>query len=42
MRYITNRFHSVVLPYEEGMIEWLHENYPMSKYYIVEVNDDEI
>ena len=37
MRYITNKYKSVILPYEEGMLEWLHETYPHSLYYIVEV-----
>ena len=36
-RYITNRYESVVLPWEPGLIEWLHEHYPRSKYHIVEV-----
>jgi|TARA_R110000868_G_scaffold67649_3_gene200549 hypothetical protein len=36
-KYITNKFNSVFLPYEEGMIEWLNENYPHSKYVVVEV-----
>ena len=39
MRYITNKANSVNLPYEEGMLEWLHENYPMSGYYIVEISE---
>jgi len=29
--YITNKARTVFLPYEEGMIEWLHENYPLIK-----------
>jgi len=36
-KYITNWEQSVFLPWQEGMIEWLHENYPYSKYHIVEV-----
>jgi len=36
-KYITNKFNSVFLPYEEGMIEWLNENYPYSQYRVVEV-----
>lgn len=40
MKYITNKFNTVFLPNEEGMIEWLHENYPRSKYRIVEVNNE--
>lgn len=34
---ITNKFNSVFLPYEEGMIEWLMKNYPHSQYRVVEV-----
>lgn len=37
MKYITDKTNTIVLPYELGMIEWLHENYPYSKYRIVEV-----
>jgi hypothetical protein len=36
-KYITNKERSVFLPWQEGMIEWLNENYPYSKYHIVEV-----
>jgi len=36
-RYITNKANTVFLPYEDGMIEWLNENYPYSKYYVVEI-----
>jgi hypothetical protein len=38
-RYITNRYENIVLPWEPGLIEWLHENYPRSKYRIVEVSN---
>lgn len=34
--YITNKYRTVILPYEPGMIEWLLENYPHSEYRIVE------
>ncbi len=37
MKYITNRYESVVLPWEPGLIEWLHANYPYSRYHVVEV-----
>ena len=37
MIYITNKFNSVKLPNEPGMIEWLQETYPNSLYRIVEV-----
>jgi hypothetical protein len=36
MRYITNKFESIRLPVEDGLLEWLQENYPNSKYYIKE------
>lgn len=36
MTYITNKFDSVRLPVEPGMLEWLQERYPYSGYYIVE------
>jgi len=35
--YIANKAGTVFLPYEEGMIEWLQENYPHSEYKIIEV-----
>lgn len=37
MKFITNKYQSIVLPYEEGMLEWLREKYPFSQYYIVEL-----
>ena len=37
--YITNKYNSINLPYEPGMIEWLNEHYPNSKYRIVEVEN---
>jgi hypothetical protein len=39
-RYITNCYENIVLPWEPGLIEWLHEHYPRSKYHIVEVSND--
>jgi hypothetical protein len=36
-QYITNYDESVNLPYEDGLLEWLQEQYPFSKYRIVEV-----
>jgi hypothetical protein len=36
MKYITNRYESVKLPWEPGLIEWLQERYPTSQYRIVE------
>lgn len=40
MTYITNKFNSIKLPNEPGLLEWLHENYPRSEYRIVKVNDE--
>jgi hypothetical protein len=37
MKYITNKYNSIKLPNEPGMLEWLQENYPRSDYRIVEV-----
>lgn len=39
MKYITNKFNSVNLPYEDGMIEWLQANYPKSEYRIVRIEE---
>jgi len=40
MTYITNKFNSVNLPNEPGMIEWLRVNYPKSLYRIVEIGQN--
>jgi hypothetical protein len=37
MKYITNKFESIHLPVEEGLLEWLQAQYPASKYYIKEI-----
>jgi hypothetical protein len=37
MRYITNKFESIRLPIEDGLLEWLQKQYPASKYYIKEI-----
>jgi hypothetical protein len=34
--YITNKFNSIKLPVEPGMLEWLQERYPNSEYRVVE------
>lgn len=34
-QYITNKYRSVVLPNEPGLLEWLQKNYPYSKYTLV-------
>jgi hypothetical protein len=39
MRYITNKFESIRLPVEPGLLEWLQEQYPASKYFIKETDD---
>ena len=36
MTYITNKFQSIRLPNEPGMLEWLQECYPKSEYRVVE------
>lgn len=38
MIYITNKYNSVRLPYEEGLLEWLQEKYPLSQYQIKELD----
>jgi hypothetical protein len=30
--YITNKYHSVKLPYEPELLAWLQEQYPHSQY----------
>ena len=35
--YITNKFDSIRLPVEPGLLEWLQETYPKSEYMVVEV-----
>ena len=34
---ITNRTGEINLPWEPGLLEWLHENYPASQYRVVEL-----
>jgi hypothetical protein len=34
--YITNKFDSIRLPVEPGLLEWLQETYPKSEYRVVE------
>lgn len=33
--YIINQYGNIKLPYEPGLLAWLNENYPYSKYRIV-------
>jgi hypothetical protein len=35
MSYISNKAGTIQFPYEPGLLEWLNENYPYSKYYLV-------
>ena len=37
IKLITNREGSINYPWEPGLLEWLHENYPYSGYYIREI-----
>jgi hypothetical protein len=34
--YITNKYDSIRLPNEPGMLEWLQERYPYSGYRVIE------
>ena len=34
--YIINKTGTIKLPYEPGLLEWLNENYPFSKYQLIE------
>jgi hypothetical protein len=38
MKVIVNQVRSVMLPWEEGLLEWLQERYPYSKYQAIEVS----
>jgi len=38
MKYITNKFDSVRLPYTEDLLEWLQQTYPHSKYHVKEIH----
>ena len=37
MKYITNKYDSVRVPYTEDMLVWLQKVYPKSKYRVVTV-----
>jgi hypothetical protein len=41
MKYITNITGEIKLPWEPGLLEWLQEQYPYSKYCVVEEHQDE-
>jgi hypothetical protein len=34
---ITNITGEIRLPWEPGLLEWLHENYPASQYRVIEL-----
>jgi len=37
MIVISNNTREIQLPYQEGLLEWLQERYPASKYHLVEL-----
>lgn len=37
MIIISNRTGDIQLPAEEGLLEWLHANYPRSQYHLAEI-----
>jgi hypothetical protein len=37
MKVIVNSAETVILPWEEGLLEWLQERYPYSRYQVVEI-----
>jgi hypothetical protein len=37
MKVIVNSDETVMLPWEEGLLEWLQERYPYSKYQVVAI-----
>jgi len=36
MKVIVNSAETVMLPWEEGLLEWLQETYPHSRYRVVQ------
>ncbi len=34
MKYITNKYQSVKLPYSPELLEWLQDTYPYSQYHL--------
>jgi hypothetical protein len=34
MKYITNKYDSIRLPVEPGLLEWLQQTYPLSQYQV--------
>jgi hypothetical protein len=37
MMYITNITGEIKLPWEPGLLEWLQDKYPHSRYHLVQV-----
>jgi len=37
---VGHRDGTMKLPFEEGLLEWLHTQYPYSKYHVVELNNE--
>jgi hypothetical protein len=37
MIFITNKFDSIRVPYDEDLLLWLQEQYPRSQYRVVEI-----
>jgi hypothetical protein len=37
MIIITDRTGNIQMPVEEGLLEWLQENYPYSQYHLAEI-----
>jgi hypothetical protein len=37
VKIITNKTGEIELPFQEGLLEWLQENYPFSEYHVVEL-----
>jgi len=37
--YITNRYDTIRLPVEPGLLEWLQATYPQSLYHIKEIEN---
>jgi len=35
MMYIINKAGTIKFPWEPGLVEWLQEKYPFSKYHVV-------
>jgi hypothetical protein len=37
IKIIANRDRTIIYPWEPDLLEWLQENYPYSKYHVVEL-----